>query len=315
MTPGQRRAWQEDGWCVVPGVLSPGELAAARPALARLFPTAAEMDAAAAGAEAGDGAGAEAAGDERTVRFRQWDAAWPELPFRSRTLNAIALHEGLLDLAEDLLGTHVRLYMALVTAKYAGQDSGFNRLLHVDYPNHSLVVPRDEPGYRQLELFVYLDDVTTENGATHFVSRRRTAGIPVGRHTLSLEDHADLYDELGQAPGQPGQGSGAAVGPAGSVVAYRPDVYHRSVDWTEPGRTRTMFHLGYRPAGAEWAGYQSWPFKGLRPEWYALVPRCTPRQLVALGFPPPGHPYWTDATLGGVADRYPGLDLGPWRPG
>jgi hypothetical protein len=32
-----------------------------------------------------------------------------------------------------------------------------------------------------------------------------------------------------------------------------------------------------------------------------------------LGFPPPGHPYWNEATLVGVAARYPGLDLKPWR--
>jgi hypothetical protein len=32
-----------------------------------------------------------------------------------------------------------------------------------------------------------------------------------------------------------------------------------------------------------------------------------------LGFPPPGHPYWTAQTLAGVAARYPMLDLSPWR--
>ncbi|MBV9421202.1 MAG: hypothetical protein JO348_15650, partial [Alphaproteobacteria bacterium] len=40
---------------------------------------------------------------------------------------------------------------------------------------------------------------------------------------------------------------------------------------------------------------------------------CTPRQLEALGFPPPGHDYWDETTLAGAADRYPNLDLTPWR--
>lgn len=35
---------------------------------------------------------------------------------------------------------------------------------------------------------------------------------------------------------------------------------------------------------------------------------------MAFGFPPPGHPYWTPTTLAGMALRYPGLDLAPWRP-
>jgi hypothetical protein len=30
------------------------------------------------------------------------------------------------------------------------------------------------------------------------------------------------------------------------------------------------------------------------------------------GFPPPGHPFWTEATLTGMAERYPGLDLSAW---
>jgi hypothetical protein len=37
------------------------------------------------------------------------------------------------------------------------------------------------------------------------------------------------------------------------------------------------------------------------------------RQLLVLGFPPPGHAYWNAATLAGVAARYPMLDLSPWQ--
>ncbi len=288
LAPHLRAAWEEDGWCVIIGAVPPDLLAGAQRAVGRIFPTAEEMD---AGAD-----------DEDTAKWRDWDSEWPEFPFRSRSLNAIALHDFVLGLAEELVGPDPRLYMGLLTAKYAGQPSGFNQLLHVDYPNQSIVVPRRDPGYRQLEMFVYLCDVTEDNGATHLVSIRLTENIAVGRHTLDLAEFGHLYDE-----------PGIAVGPAGTVVAYRPDVYHRSVDWTEPGRVRTMLHLGYKPAAAEWAGYQSWPFKGLRPEWFHFVQGATERQLTAVGFPAPGHAYWTEETLAGVADRYPGLDLTPWR--
>ena len=37
------------------------------------------------------------------------------------------------------------------------------------------------------------------------------------------------------------------------------------------------------------------------------------RQLTVLGFPEPGHRYWTEETLRGVAARYPLLDMEPWR--
>ncbi len=75
--------------------------------------------------------------------------------------------------------------MGIVTAKYACQGSGYNQLLHADYPNHMLVVPRHDPGYQQVEFFVYLTDVTAEDGATRFVSWQKTKQIPVERHTLN----------------------------------------------------------------------------------------------------------------------------------
>jgi hypothetical protein len=288
LSPELRAAWEGDGWCVITGAVPPDLLAGAQRAVGRIFPTPEEMD---AGVE-----------QEGTAKWRDWDAEWPEFPFRSRSLNAIALHDVMLDLAEELVGPDPRLYMGLLTTKFAGQQSGLNQLLHVDYPNQTIVVPRRDPGYRQLEMFVYLNDVSEANGATRMVSRRLTEHIPVGRHTLDLVEFGHLYHE-----------PGTAVGPAGSVVAYRPDVYHRSVDWNEPGRFRSMLHLGFKPAQAEWAGYQAWAFKGLKPEWFHFVVGATERQLTAVGFPAAGHAYWTEETLAGVADRYPGLDLTPWR--
>jgi len=284
-------AWRRDGWCVFEGAIPPSDLAAAQDALGRLFPTAEEMD------SGGD--------DERTTPWRTWDAAWPEFPFRSTRLNKLVVHDVLIDLAVDLLGTEdVRLYLAIVSAKYAGQSSGYNQLLHTDYPNHSLVVPRGDAGYQHLETFIYLNDVSARNGATRLVSRTKTESIPVEQHTLNLHDYGRLYDEPGEA-----------TGPAGSIVAYSPDVYHRSVDVTEPGQARFMLHVAYRPARLDWIGYQAWPIKGFSPEWHKFVGQATERQLTVLGFPRPGDPYWTDATLAGVAARYPGLDMSPWRDG
>lgn len=267
----------------------PRHLASAQAALTKLFPSAQEMD----GARSGGG----------PERWRTWDAPWPEFPFRSRSLNAIVVGDLMIGLAEELLGTNdVRMYLAIATAKYAGQPSDYNQLLHSDFPNHTLTVPRPEPEYHQMETFVYLNDVGPGNGATRFVSRTRTRDIPVEEHTLNYEDHRDLYDDRSDASA-----------PAGSIVVYRPDVYHRSVDFTDPSQARFMLHVSYRPATLEWGGYQAWPFKGFSAEWHNFVQQATARQLTVLGFPAPGHPFWTDETLAGVSRRYPGLDLTPWE--
>ena len=289
LSSADRVAWDEDGWCVLPRAIPAEEIARTENALGHLFPSGADYDA--------------SAPDAQSTPWWTWDAPWPEFPFHSRSLNALVVHDVLIDLAEQLLGTDdLRIYLALLTAKYHGQSSGFNRLLHADYPNHMVVVPRRDHGYQQLETFIYLSDVSASNGATRMVSRRLTADIPVERHTLDIDEYRHLYD----APGE-------ASGPAGSIVAYRPDVYHRSVDETAPGSVRFMLHVSFRPAASDFGGYQAWPIKGYSPEWFNFVRQATPRQLALFSIPRPGDPYWTEETLAGVGARYQGLDMGPWR--
>jgi len=290
LSSGYKAAWREDGWCVIPSVLPADDLQAAQKAVAYLFPTAEEMDSGVV--------------NERTEPWRTtFDARWPEFPYRSRSLSRLAFHPAVLEIAESFLDTDdLRLYMSTITAKYANQSSGYNQLLHADFPNHSILVPQVDERYPQLELFIYLTDVSATSGATRLVSRRRTADIPVEQHTLSYVDYPELYDD-----------PGVAAGPAGSIVAYRPDVYHRSVDLTGTGVCRIMMHVSYRLAAAEWSQYQAWAFKGFSAEWHNFVQESGPTELALLGFPQPGHAYWTEETITRVNARYPGLDMSPWR--
>ena len=283
-------AWDSDGWCVIPGAIPADVVEAARRAVDRLFPSASEMDSGVV--------------NERTEPWRTtFDAKWPEFPYRSRTLSSLPFRDEVLEIATSFLRTDdLRLYMSTVTAKYANQSSGYNQLLHADFPNHSILVPQIDDRFQQLELFIYLSDVTAADGATRMVSVRRTTGIPVERHTLGYADYPDFYDD-----------PGIATGPAGSIVAYRPDVFHRSVDVTTPGVRRIMMHVSYRKAAAEWGQYQAWAFKGFSPEWHDFVQASGPRELALLGFPGPGHPYWTDSSIARVNARYPRLDMTPWK--
>jgi hypothetical protein len=282
--------WHQDGWCLLSGLLTPDEVRAAQEALPRLFPTAGEF--------------AADLDPARNQSFRDDShRVLPRFPFENDAINDIVVHDHIMDLAEQFLGTSaVRMYQAMVSAKYGGGAPSDEQLLHADFGNHTLVVPRHQPGFQQLEMFVYLSDVAPKNGATRLVSMNLTKGIPVERTYLSHTDYADLY--AAEIP---------ASGPAGSVLAYRPDVYHRGVRMTVPGTARFMLHLSYKPAGAEWLNSFGLPNAGEDMAWYHFVSRASVRQLTALGFPEPGHPYWTVETLEGTAARYPMLDMNPWR--
>jgi len=289
ITEEERGQWQEDGWCVLEGIFSEEEVAGGREAAGRLFPSPAEV---AAGTASPDG----------STYDVSWDASKPRFPFSDPALNALAVHDRLIDLALDLLAVdRVLLYQGLASAKYStGTD--YEQLLHVDYGNHTLVVPRDDPPFQHLELFVYLSDVDETTAATRMVSRRLTGHIPVERTHLSIDEYAPLYEA--EVP---------ASGGAGSVLAYRPDTFHRGTALLRPEEVRVLLHVAYKPMGADWLGFQAWPSAAESFAWHRFVAGASLRQLLAIGFPEPGHPYWNAETLFGVAARYPSLDMGPWR--
>lgn len=219
-------------------------------------------------------------------------------PFGDRALDVLPLHDAILDLVGALLGTDdVLLYQAETFAKYTG-TAPYAQPLHIDETNHSLVPPRQDGSYRQVHLFLYLSDVTEERGATRVVSRQVTGDIANERwYFQNSGAHRFDDDEV------------AAVGPAGSVLAYAADTVHRGADMTEPGAGRFFFNLGFRQAGVDWAGDFPWPRRGIEPAVHEWIQQLTPRQLSAIGFPSPGHAYWNAETLAATAARYPDLDL------
>jgi len=285
-----KEKWDRTGWCVLESVVPDGELAAAQGDLHRFFPSAAEF--------------ASDLDREDFLPLRTGsDAVLPRFPFDSDAINSLVVHDVLIDLAEEFLETRdLRIYQGLLSAKYSHGAPDYEQLLHADYGNHTLVVPRPDVGYQQLEMFVYLSDVSPETAATRVVPRELTSGIPVERTYLSFEEYPHLY-----AAEEPASGS------AGSVLLYRPDTYHRGVALTAPASARFMLHVSFKPAGTDWLGYQAWPSAAESMAWHRLVPRLSVRQLCALGFPGPGDGYWTEETLAGVSARYPHLDLTPWR--
>ena len=281
--------WVEDGAVVLPAHLTTEDLAAAQAELPRLYPTADEFH--------------DDVDPDRNARFRDDQfTGIDEFPWGGVELNLLAVHPKVVALAEALLGTSdLRLYSAEAWAKYTGATD-YDQPHHRDFLNHTLLVPSDDPAFRQCELFVYLSDVPDELGPPHFVPRHRTRGLPVLPNWHERARRPELYED-----------ERSAAGPAGTVFAYSIDTLHRGTNMTAPRGARFTLHVNYRPAAAEWHDRHAWAGRAYRTEWPEFVARATVRQLELFGFPPPGHPYWTAATVDGVALRYPGLDVTPWR--
>ncbi len=287
--------WRAQGFTILPGYLA-DVVGAGVAELGVMFPSA---------------EGFHGGGDPRRERFVGDEfAGIDSFPFASAELSLLAVHERLIGLASALLESDdLRIYSAEVWAKYTGAND-YDQELHRDYLNHTILVPSKE--YRQVEMFVYLVDVPEDLGPPHLVPSLGLDAVPnwfprqgsAERTRFDAGGRPDLYElEV------------SAAGPAGTVVAFELGTLHRGTGLTQPGGVRYSMHLNYRRAADEWAQRQAWADLSHQAPWFDFVSRATPRQLELFGFPPPGHPFWTPETLAGMALRYPGLDLAPWRHG
>jgi hypothetical protein len=301
--------WHEHGWVLLDGLIGTDEIDAATEDLWHVFPTPAQYHA------NPDGVTEQWLGRPPQPRdvyvwpdegpgFRPEQHRWRgEFPFPgSGALGRLIVHPSLVDFMERALRTtDVRVYQVQVSAKYTG-FTNYEQPMHTDR-NHSWLPLRMEAPWWHVEAFLYLSDVDEAGCApTHVVSIQDSVGRPTTAPLFMPKNDPELY-----AAERP------AAGVRGSLLAYRSDVFHRAVNLTKPGGARFLLNTSYKIAGQDWVGYHSPQHSSTSLDWVAFVERCTPRELELFGWPPPGHPIWDDALLDATAERYPQLDLAPWR--
>jgi hypothetical protein len=300
--------WRTEGWVLLDGLVGTDEIDGAADDLHELFPTSEEYHA------DPEGATAKWSG---TPLHQEEDFVWPEegpgfrteqhrwiteFPFPGTgALNRLGVHASIVDFAERALGTpDIRLYQAHATAAYSGLTN-YEQPMHIDR-NHSWLPPGDDAPWWNLEGFLYLSDVTGDDNPTRVVSKPDSARVKEYTPILMPEHDAALY-----------AAEHRAVGVRGSYLAYRSDVFHRGAPFGGDSRARFLMALAYKTAGQEWIGYHQAQSRSTRAEWTTFAEHSTPRQLELFGFPPPGHPIWSENLLRRTAFRYPKLDLTPWR--
>jgi hypothetical protein len=277
----------DHGFVVVPRFLAPAELKAARKAVANYFPSPEELAL-------------------RPLRYRSLtespDFQQIEFPYMEHALNHIALHPKILDFVSTLLGTDdVMLSRSALWAKYAGMGD-FDQPMHADFEGNTLVYPRDDGDYRQVNIILYYSDVDETLGPTHVVSQRHTRSDPLWPPFRPREEYPEIYDL-----------ATPIITKAGGMLIFSMRAFHRGTAITADFGARFTHHLVYRAKAHGFQGYQHWPSYGEQQELHSFLERATPRQREALGFPKVGDPYWNTAMIEGVAKRYPGMDMRPYR--
>jgi ectoine hydroxylase-related dioxygenase (phytanoyl-CoA dioxygenase family) len=271
------------GYAVVPNFLDGPALSAARENLARYFPSA----------------------DEWTATPERYgfiaddpEHLQVEFPFAGPALNDVSTHPEIVGFVERILGTDdVRLSQAAIWAKYAGTGD-FEQGLHLDYQGNTLVVPRDDGDYRQVNMILYYTDVPADMGPTYVVSQEKTADLPIWPTHRTRKRNAELYGH--ERP---------VLANAGDLLIFGMRTWHRASQITADSGGRFSHHLVYRSGRHDFQGYHHWPRFGENELLSQFVTRATPRQREVLGFPKASDPYWTDQTRAAVRLRYPGIVL------
>lgn len=271
--------FRRDGWVVIPHAIDETAISAARRALGGMYPAYDQLE--------------RSPGDYPWVMEGQFGGLrmWP---VDVLLLDLLPLDDAFVTIAAALAGSgDLRLLRAGYQAKY-GNTVDYTQVLHVDYPNHSLVVPADDD---IVGFFLYLTEVTPDLGPTMLVSDTVRGPLrPDRTHLAPAVDYPAMY-----------AAEQAATGSAGSLLAYRSATYHRGSAITAPRGVRLTLGFAYgRPA--PWTGFQAFPRLGEEPGLVKAIAAATPRQRALLGFPPPGDPYWNQDTLTAVARRYPGFN-------
>ena len=146
---------------------------------------------------------------------------------------------------------------------------------------------------------IYLSDVTECDGPTMIVPRTETDHIAFSINRTAPGELRDL-----EVP---------VRGPAGTLLIYTTDVFHRGSAMTGHPRSRFAFLVDFMARGAEWMGRRAWPDTAGRRPWHAILGRATPRERELYGFPSVWSDYWNDQTLRDVAVRWPDVDMTPYQ--
>ena len=307
-TDAEVSAWREDGWVLLEGLIGTEEIDALTEELREIFPSAQDLHA------DPDGVTERWLGHpvqpkevfvwpDEGPGFRpdqqRWAAAFPFAG--TGALNRMCVHPSIVDFAERALDNNeIRLYQAHLSAKYAGVTN-YEQPMHVDR-NHSWLPAGSESPWWNLEGFLYLTDVTDDDNPTRLVTVGETVHIDSPYGVVMPNMEPGVYSAERPAPGV-----------RGSYLAYRSDTWHRGAPFGSGTGARVVLAVAFKNASVEWIGYDTQQSRSTGIEWTVFVESSTPRELELFGWPPPGHPVWDERLVERTQERYPALDLGPWR--
>lgn len=305
--------FQRDGYIFVPDVFSADEMDAALNAMERNFygkPYASWLEDFERGEQVSVGDGFTTKQDEVVGRS--------QFPVGNPALDRLIENERYLDLYELFLGdrpsycnAHLFMRTGPVDERYPDESwSGY----HVDHNTNCVLPPSTDAGrFSYVNSGVYLHDVTDDGAPMLLVpgSHARAAevfGEGWEEGNMAGVSHVRDIRKAGLAAPVP------AVGPRGSALFYSSYLLHSAQPFANRKKQRAFWTMSMCRRDADrWTRFANPFIYGEREYMLPFITRTTPRVRSLFGWPEPGHPYYTEQTLGLLERAFPGIDTGPYR--
>ena len=291
--------WRRDGCAPIHNFFTPDEVAAVQADFISVFGR----------AEGGAEEALDKKQDGQVGRFHptQFLGVLPVPIDCSAALNLVGVHPALIAFAKAALKTDaVHVYQCQAWAKFTG-ESDYDQPFHCDFVNHTLTAPSEDAHLNSVTILCYFSDVNEDCGPMHYVTRPDAAKVagPEATFNQNPEHQAKLQVGL-----QHFERSSAS--PAGSVVPYSTDIYHRGTNLTAARGARYALMTCFKAASDDSIGFHAWAFHHTKP-WKKIFDNATPEQLACFGVQLPGDKFWTAETLRRAQARYPDWNMTPYQ--
>ncbi len=248
--PSLIEQFHRDGFLVLPGILSAGEVAVLRAGVERAF----------------------AEPSEEAALYGMPNMWRPKMFERGPAFEALIDHPGVIDLVEALLGADCHLIAMSALRTEPGTGISY---WHVDetvrfpLPPGLTLDPRIQIPCLNLNFNYYLCDVDEELGPTQFVP---------GSHRSGRQPLPEDFDSQGN-PFYEGHEVHSALGPAGMAVLWHDQIWHRGA----PNRTKDRIRwVQQAPYGKRFIAQRFYPFIRYHMA-EEILERANPRRKRLLG--------------------------------
>jgi len=304
LTSTQLDAFHREGFIIVPDLFEPAQMRAALVEMERIFYGNSFAEYMVESDATEQAKSIEPVPTKAVPHYGDTEYGRPQFPTGAEALDRLIQNDAYLDIFEQCLGTDEASYCNAHLFMRSGptdkRHSEFSwQGYHMDHYTNCFLPPSHAVGaFDYVNSAVYLHDVELDGAPMHVIPRSHRQ---VGDPRLAMDDIRKVPEFAEPIP---------TAAKAGSALFYSSYLVHAAIPFENKRKQRAFWTLSMaRADNSRWSKLAN-PWSGperefIRPFWE----KTTPRVRSLFGWPPPGHPYYTEATLENLACLFPNMDL------